>query len=324
MDILERFHLALSYLEKSESEQAGWEKIRETESFDHSQYDLIKSLYQRNVNQARELTGTIRNSQIKSIPDLEEELRAIERKQRKLLREISSGKVSSKQANRQNREITKLQSRFEEMLSSARTISEAESTDDLGGLIELTFEEFKDKLDIEDEVQKAPEKRSREFSATNVGILVLIGITAWVAWTYWDALGKASWETEVTDYRQFLHIRCTNTGDKSIRVYAPWPEGLTNRDAPAKLQRITFGILLYIREKGKPDFQLLPESPGVWMRAGKAYDSTLPVIIRPGDRLDIVLNVLELRKLGLTIDAVKVEFTRHGGRKVGGHELRTP
>ncbi len=324
MDILERFHLALSYLEKSEEEQAGWERIRETEDFDHSQYDLIKSLYRRHVNQAKILTDTIRNSQTKSVPGLEEVLRDIDRKQRKLIKEISSGKLDPKQANRRNRIITKEQSRFEDILASARAISEAESTADFGGRIELTFEEFEDKLEINDEESLVAEKPPREFRATNVVILVLLGVIAWAAWTYWAAFGKASWETEVKDHKQFLHIRCTNTGEKSIRVYAPWPDGSTTLDMPQKLQRITFGILLYIREKGKPNFQLLPDSPGVWNRAGQPFDSTAPVIIRPGERLDIVLDVQELRKLGITIDAVKLEYTRYGGRKVDGHELRTP
>lgn len=321
MDILERFHLALSYLEKSEAELAGWERIRDTDDFDHSQYDLVKSRYERHLKQATELTETIRRGQSGSIPDLEDEVRGIERKQKKLLEAISGGKIKIKEANRENRAITKELGRYEEILANARAISEAESTADLGGQFDLSFEEFMVKLDIVDEELAAVEKKPREFSTTNVVVLVLIGFGVWAGWMYYDGLGKASWRTEVTDHRQYIRIRCTNTGDKSIRVHVPWPDGVTTSDIPPKVQRVTFGILLYVKEKGKTAYQLMPESSGVWEVNGEPYESGVPFILRSGERMDIVLDVLELRKLGLRLDAVKVSYTRYGGRNLGGHEL---
>ena len=155
-------------------------------------------------------------------------------------------------------------------------------------------------------------------------MLVLIGVIAWAVWNYYDALGKASWRTSVNDHKETLTIRCRNTGDKTIHIQAPWPDGNTTSNIPPKLQRMTFGILLYIREKGATKFQLLPESQGLWTKNAESHDSDISITVRPGERLDIGLEILELRKLGLNIEAVKVEFTRYNGRKVGGYELTVP
>jgi hypothetical protein len=268
----------------------------------------------------------IHHGQTGSIPELKEEVRLLERKQRKLIESISDGTIKTKAANSENREITKELSRYAGLLEIATTISEAESTENLGSLIELSFEEYRSKLDLEDELEEfvAPEKKSGEFNSNNVAILVLIGIVAWAGWTYYAALGKASWKTEVLDHKQFIQIRCENTGDKSIRVYAPWPDGKATNDSPSKLRRISYGLLLYVREKGKSNFQLLPESPGVWLQNGEPRDSSVPIIVRSGDRIDIKLDILKLRQLGISIEAVKVEYTRQGGRKVGGHEISVP
>lgn len=322
MDILERFHLALSYQEKAEAELANWSRIRDTESFDHSQYDLVKSRYERHVKQAREITRTIRQGQKNSIPDLEAEVRRIDRVQRKLLESISAGKLKTKQANAQNRAIVLEKDRIEGMLFAAHTITDAESTVSLGGAIKLSFEDFIEKLEI-DEVTEAAIKPRKDFKATNVAILVLLGVIGWAFWVYYDALGKASWQADVIDAKQTIRIRCENIGDNTIRVQVPWPEGRTTDDIPARLRHVTFGVLVYIREKGKTDYQLLPESRGIWKYAGAEYDSTVPLLITPGEETTFSLDVMALRELGLSVEAVKVEYSRYGGRRVGGHELKS-
>jgi hypothetical protein len=320
MNILDRFSLALSYREKAESDYAGWLKIRETDSFDHSQYDLVKSRYERHIEQASELTDIIRSSQEASIPELGVALRALGRRQKKILEAISAGKLKPKQANVQNRDIAKEQSRYEEILDWAKQITEANSTEDLEGFIDISFEEYEERLGITDEVEIPPPPK-REFSVKNVVVIVLIGVIVWAGWSYNDLFGKASWRAESADHNQVMRIRCSNTGDKTIRVFAPWPDGNTDSEMSPKLSRSTFGILLYVRERGKSNYQMLPDSTGYWKKNAEKHDSVTPITIRAGGRVDITLNVLELRQLGIKVDVVRVEYTRHGGRVVGRYEM---
>jgi hypothetical protein len=66
---------------------------------------------------------------------------------------------------------------------------------------------------------------------------------------------------------------------------------------------------------------MLPDSTGYWKKNAEKHDSVTPITIRAGGRVDITLNVLELRQLGIKVDAVRVEYTRHGGRVVGRYEM---
>ncbi|MFP6581656.1 MAG: hypothetical protein VCD00_03780 [Candidatus Hydrogenedentota bacterium] len=325
MDILERYHLALSYLEKSELELANWLRVRDTNRVDLTHFDLVKDRYERHVKQARELTDTIHTSQRESIPLLEEEVYTLSRAQRKIIEAVSEGTMAPKEANKQNRSIADKLHGFEESLERARSIVAAKTSADLGSTIELPFEDFIEQLDLDDEILPIEtRKKTESISPRNVLILVTLGAMCWWAWLYYQTLGHASWDTSVADNKQDIVIRCENTGKRSIRVHIPWGDGVPETGLVKKLHPTTFGILVYVKEKGKKDFQLLPDTPDLWKKAGNEHSSGESIGLRPGDSTLIIFDTLRLRKSGLTIDAVRLEYTRYGGRAVDRFQTTLP
>lgn len=325
MDILERYHLALSYLEKSELELSNWLHVRDTNRVDLTHFDLVKDRYERHVKQARELTDTIRASQQESLPLLEEEVYTLTRAQRKIIEAVSEGTVKPKDANKQNRSIADKLHGFEESLERAQIIIAAETTADLGSTIELSFEDFIEQLDLDDEILPIDHKKKTEsISSRNVLFLVTLGAMCWWAWLYYQTLGHASWDSSVADNKQDIVIRCENTGKRTIRVHIPWEDGVPGTGLIRKLHPTTFGILVYVKEKGKNDFQLLPDTPDLWKNAGDEHSSGDSIGLRPGSGTMIIFDTLGLRKSGLSVDSVRLEYTRYGGRAVGHFETTLP
>ena len=78
MNILERYQLALSYKEKSQSELSHWQELVKKKTFDQTHYDLVKATYDRHLKQSTELCDMIYNAQKNSIDDLEEEILAMD------------------------------------------------------------------------------------------------------------------------------------------------------------------------------------------------------------------------------------------------------
>jgi hypothetical protein len=325
MDILERFHLALSYLEKSQRELGSWMNVREAKLVDMSQFDLVKDKYQRHVKQATELTDTIRSSQKASIPALEVEVKALRRAQSKLIDAISSGAIKPKQANTQNRKLSDELDHFEMLLHNAKTIVSAASTADLGSRIDLEFAAFTKQLDLDNpEEFEKPQSPLQNISKKNVLLIVAVGALLWWGWLYYDTLGHTRWRTSVTDNKQNVRIVCENTGNKPVRVVVPWNNGVPQDGSVAKLHSRTFGILVYIREKGKNEFQILPDTPDLWKEAGDDHNAGNTITLARGDDAVIVFDTLALRKTGLNVDSLRLVYTRYGGRRVDSFEVDVP
>lgn len=325
MDILERYHLALSYKEKSERELAKWLLVRDSKQIDLSQFDLVRDRYQRHVKRAQELTDTIRAGQEGSIPHLEEEIHALTRSRNKLIEAASSGSIKPKDVNKRSRAITDELEPLEAALGRAKLIVEATSTDILGSPIDLSFDDFLEQLDLIDEVEVvAPEKEPPSFSLRNVVILVTIGAVAWWGWLYYQSLGHVSWSTKVVDNKQSVEIVVRNTGKKSVRIHIPWEDGNTQVDMVQQLRPTNLGLLLYVQEKGKSDFQLLPETPDLWRVNGDEHSSGSTIGLRPGQATIIAFDTLGLRETGLSIDSIRIDLTRHGGRRLKKYQTTLP
>ncbi len=322
MNILERYQLALSYKEKSKQDQCEWLELVKKKTFDQTHYDLVKATYDRHIKQATELCNTIRNAQKNSIDDLEEDILSLTRQQQKLIRYTAEGKLKPQKANKQGRLLANEKNRFQTILDTAHAIINAESSESIGGFIDFPFDEYEAKLELDNTTTPPPESEDpeakKELNLKNVALLVLAGLLVWWGVDYYRTMGKTTWSTEITNHKQFLKVQCLNTGNSTIRVYVPWPDGNVNAETAPKLKRVSFGVLLYVREKGKTQFQLLPETPDIWSVGGNPHTTRSPIAVRSGKNLNITLDTLTLRKSGLKVDAVKLEFTRYGGRKVGG------
>jgi len=322
MNILERYQLALSYKEKSESELRNWLELVKKKTFDQTHYDLVKATYDRHLKQSTELCEIIFNAQKNSIDDLEEEILAITRKQARLVRESQAGKLKPKKANEKGRELTNEKHRMETVLETARTIVEAKTTEDLGGFIEFEFEDYEFKLDTSESAYDPPPtiedtEAIPKIKPKNVLMLVLAGALLWFSFNYLRTMGRASWESALSDHKQFLNIKCVNTGSSTIQVNLPWNNGDTTPDiSNRQLKRINYGLLLYVREKGSTSYHLLTDPPKIWIVNNAPHTSSSPMSLTSDERIKIQLDTMALRQTGLKLDAIRVEVTRYGGRTV--------
>ena len=325
MNILERFHLALSYLEKSQHELRKWERVRESRMVDLSQFDLVRDRYVRHVKQAEELVETIRTSQKESLPILDEEIYDLKRAQKKLNEAITDGNVKPKLANKQNRAIALDLERLEETRDWADLIARAESTKVFAGPIDVPFTEYTKLLDLDepDDLNK-PEASGIRVNPRNVLIIVVIGLAFWAAWSYYQTLGHIDVDYSVEDNKQILRAVCENTGNRTVRIVVPWQNGVPEDGSVSQLQGRTFGILVSVQEKGNDIYQIVPETPEMWDVNGSEHTSGGLVTLSPGEKIAIELNTLELRKSGIAVDKIRVEFTRFGGRVVGRYQTKLP
>ena len=322
MNILERYQLALSYKEMSESTLSDWLVLVQKKTFDQTHYDLVKATYDRHIKDATELCTVIYNAQKNSIDDLIEAVEDLTRQQNRLVVDTQAGRLKPQKANEQGRMLANDKHRIQTTLDTARTIVYAESTADIGGYIDLSFEDYRKKLDIVDtSIEKITpidnETPKPRIKPKNVMLLVIAGVLIFLGVDYLRTNGKASWTSEVTDHRQYVQIKCTNTGDNTIRVYVPWDGGNTSPEANSyKIKRISFGALLYVKEKGNTQYQLLPQADNVWIVDGVPHSGSGPITLNSQKRLNIKLDTLAIRRSGINVESVKVEITRYGGRTV--------
>lgn len=317
MNILERFHLALAYLEKSERELDKWMRVRESRSVDLSQFDLVKDRYERHVKQAQELVDLIRTSQRESLEPLKEEIHQRRRAQQKLIEAIAAGTVKPKQANKQNRAIADDLDRLEDACDSARIITEATSTEALGGNIDLPFSDYTRLLELDESEQSSKRDRTQmSVNPRNVLVLIVIGLLGWWGWSYYQTLGHLSFTISLEDNQRIIRTVCENTGNRNVRIVIPWENGIPSDGSPPSRHGSLFGVLVYVKEDNKPEFQILPETPEMWEVGGNEHRSGASISLRPGERVYFTLNTLDVRKSGVDLDEIRLDYTRYGGRVV--------
>jgi hypothetical protein len=325
-DPVEQFRLILSYVEKVFREKEKWAKIVDSQPVKVTRFDTVAASYREHERTAAALHKDLLKPHQKQLPDLQSTLRKKHLQQKRLVTEVSQGKIKPQKANELNRDLAAEMIELQKAIHISQAIVNAQSAEDLGGLIELPIDEYAPRID--------PNygNRDREVDAgkNSINTRVLVQASAvlltlvllWVGWSHYTSLGKARFSVESPQGRSHaLEIVCKNKGDKRIKVFAPWPGGITMASDREKFPRRSFGIQLYIKEKGKDIFRLLPASPGCWYRGGNSIAEGASVNI-PGNRVrKIRFEPDGLADLGIEAAALRFVVTRHGGRRMMEYEV---
>jgi len=326
-DPVEQFRLVLSYVEKVRREKEKWGRIVDAQPVKVTRFDTVAASYREHERTAASLHKDLLKPHQKQLPDLQSALRKKHLQQKHLVAQVSQGKIKPQKANELSRDLAAEMVEMQKAIHVSQAIVNAQSADDLGGLIDLPIDEYATRIDPN------YRQRDRDVSMGKISIsaralgqtsaLLLTLVLLWMGWSYYTSLGKARFSVEPPQGRsQTLEIACKNKGDKRIKVFAPWPGGITMASDREKFPRRSFGIQLYIKEKGKDAYRLLPDSPGCWYQGGNPIAEGASVSI-PGNRVRKIRFEPEgLQDLGIEASALRLIVTRHGGRRMLEYEVK--
>jgi ribosomal protein S20 len=140
------FTLALSYLEKCDSEIANWRRVRETRELDNTQYDAVLSTYASHRRQAEAFVEELREEAREALAREEPQLDELVGELRRISRAATKGVIKPTKANRISRRIQKRLAPLQERIHLHQTIAEVRSSAALGGPIELPLDDFAPRL----------------------------------------------------------------------------------------------------------------------------------------------------------------------------------
>ena len=119
-----------------------------------------------------------------------------------------------------------------------------------------------------------------------------------------------------------IAVHCLNEGESNVALVVPWPD--SGPDAAEGFRAATtYGVHVYVRERGADAFRLLPASRLPWSVPG------LPVIegdfmeVERGMRQDLVLDLRQLSSVGADATSIRLEFVRGDGALAGSFESDT-
>lgn len=157
-------------------------------------------------------------------------------------------------------------------------------------------------------------------SACMVFLMVVAASSVWLQ----VQEGFVSYDARTVDARTgAVNIVLTNEGRVPAAVYAPWPRGVPERLTGAPASDI-YGLGIQVRELGMDTFQGLPDSRGAWVSAGLPVTTDDPLLIPPRSRVVLTFVPWQLRALGVEPDAVRIQFSRGAGERIGESEHAMP
>lgn len=320
------FRLILSYQERAEAERTNWDRIRETQKLDRTNYDLVRAKYAAHERDARKLVKSQRSAADRALPGAETELRQRERAQRKLVEAVAAGTIEPRKANDRNRALNAEIAEWSARVADLRAIKEAETTESLGGPIVLALEEYPKHIDLGRETKLARQPLSpmeRNIVAGLVMFVLVLGTVFGIA----ALRSTVSMTLALTDRDMdagYLTIECRNTGNRTIALFAPWPNGQRKAPAETPSPRRSFGLLLFVQQAEDTRPRLLESAEGVWRYRGTEIDEGAPVEVAPKSSALIYLDVNRLAEQGVIPQTVAIELSQHGGGDVKREEIELP
>ena len=313
-DALYPFRLALSYLQRVEEEIASWVDVRARQKIDLSRYDNIRAVYAEHQKNAQLTVDAFRARAKEDLGPLKEQLRVTKREQRKLLEQAAAGGVSAVEANERNRAHTQAIADIEVQIAHTQMILDAQSADDIGGIIDLPIEEYEKKVTPPAPTSARTARSSSDSLPTAIttiaAAIVLGGIAAYLYLNF-GRTARASFEVEVDATNPaIIRIVCRNDGNRPLAWYVPWPEG---NSRIARADATSVGILLYAMERESDTPRLVPNSAGCWDFRGAPLIDSGPLNVRPGLAVKATLDLALLRELGVDAAVVRLVFTHRGG-----------
>jgi len=320
------FRLVLSYQEKAEAELQNWDRIRETQKLDRTNYDQVRATYATHAREARKLVKSQRTAADRALPGAEAELRKNQRAQRKLLEAVAAGSIDARKANDQNRALSAAIAEWSTRVDDLKAMVGAETTASLGGPLAFALEDYPKQIDLGRET-KLPRQPLSPMERNIVAALAMLVLVLGTVFGIAALRSHVSMDMTISE-RELetgnLLVECRNTGNRAIALYVPWPNGQRRAPAGTSSPRRSYGVMLFVQQAidGRP--RLLESAEGVWRYRGSVLDEGTPVEVAPKSAALLYLNLNRLVEQGVVPEALAIELSRHGGGEVVRNEIEMP
>jgi len=298
----EQFQRALSYREKARRLRTALEEAYKTGGIAPSRYENEFAVYSDHIAVADRMIEDLR---LGELPRLAAEGRKLQRLLQTRGR-IAAGKFRMGAAWR-TRRLDRRIARCREAIATYNTLIAAKEPGAVGGFLDLPLDQYR----------AAPPRREREFSLTRsnlklMGMALVLLVTA-VAVTFLVLLpgsGLNVTATRVSGETDIVLLACVNAGGRAVTLRVPWD------DARNQATGDVFGIDVFIQDAEKGDFRLWPDSSGVWYYEGRPARFHDPIIIPPLLRVELRLDLGQLRRFQPEAKLAKVVVSDADGDPV--------
>jgi len=273
-----------------------------------------------------------------------EVLQARLRAQETLIADAAAGKLSPMAANRQNHKLIQELAAIREELHALNHLQRAKTPEELGGFLDFPLEQYAPKAArlagrassakpaALVHVERTPAAARPAPASTGAGrqfwnenrvtlvaapILLLLGVFAVLYLRVW----RHDVRFEVyppAEGAAMLGIRCHNQTLQPVTWHVPWHTGRLVRP------RGDFGLDLYLRETGAPEYRHFLAPPEIWLHEGQTMEGLDLLSIPPRLHTDVQLDLAALRSLAPEMDGLHIAASRGDGRIYLRHELALP
>lgn len=321
-DPLYPFTLALSYVEKCETEIAKWRVVSQTRDLDNTQYDAVLRAYNEHRDRAFDILDAIRGKAQDALIGEEAELDVLVAELRRLGREVDKERIKPAKANTLSRRIHKRLAPLQESLSLHQTIVETQSTSSLGGRLDFPLEEYPVRLrpwtpKKRPEPTKHPRHRDRKRKIETGPVVVVLLMIAAVAGLYYGypAVRTNPPSFSILPAGDIVQIFCLNRSGPACFFYAPWPDGQADPQGRSPAAN-SYGVRLFVRPTPESTWRMLPQSDGAWTLLGETLLEPGPYRVDPGTSKSFNLDRNALRVQGVEAAQLRIEIVRAGGSLV--------
>lgn len=313
------FTLALSYLEKCDSEIANWRRVRETRELDNTQYDAVLSTYASHRRQAEAFVEELRQEAREALAREEPQLDELVGELRRTSRAATKGVIKPAKANRISRRIQKRLAPLQERIHLHQTIAEVGSSAALGGPIELPLDDFAPRLRKwvalpPPEAKKPKRAASKERRELNLKPLLIFAAMVVVAVLYYGYPAAQSRPPAfgILPAGDRVQVICVNRSGGTVYFYAPWPDGHADTRGRSP-SGASYGVRLFVRETRESTWRMLPVSDGAWSQQGEMLLEPGPYRVEANTSKAFDLDSGKLRIQGVEAEQFRVEVVRAGG-----------
>ena len=314
--------LVLSYRRKAQSMLTQLRIDLNAGNIGPAQFTPLERKYLVHLHSADKHVGRLRSAEAGKLKRYGRELRAVQRRQRKLVEALNRGNVQADAANERNRRITQEFTAVNDgirAINSRLTACDAPVPD--SGFVDCPLEEYAKRLG-----RPALPVASFARASTYVKILALILCGAAIlfvpALLLLDDAGGVRFEAYSVDAAsRVFEVLLRNTASVPVRVVIPWPEAPELVIADLGSGVPTYGLSVSIREAVGEPMRLLPGTESSWSHHGLPLAGQEALEIAPGLTSRVRLDINKLSELGVKVGAVRLALTNDRGRALDDVEF---
>lgn len=312
--------LALSYAEKARASMDDCRRALDAGQIDQARHDSVTKFCRLHLKRAVARLRALRKAEGRHLAGLERQLNACLVRQARLSKRVAKGRVGLAEANEANRTLTQNMARLKTESVAVRAAIDAPQAQNLGGFVDLLLEEYVEKL------KTIGPRATAKFaipvrSASALAITAVLVTAGFVGLRILPARGNVSFEAAMPDSASHrIEVTCRNNGRSPVVFHVPWPEDGTMGPSSRRVQIRSFGIQVYVTEKGDDALRFVPNTGGCWSHLGLPMAGRDPIALAQGISKTVVMDADRLQDSGVDAKSVLLVFTRGDGREVGRFE----